>query len=203
MLRRVFPILFLVSLVVVFSGCDNNPFYPKAEVRLTKVNPENSRLDVIYQLVYWLDQNGNITRVDTVITYNVEPVLFTFKELYGGRWADIQHYHIEYTSVTSNYGDTLDYGPLDGGFNLYIPPGDEAEAQLWTVPYDIIHDCATSYLPFLQGLSDSLIITFQEQITFDGEDELGNPIEWHVPHSTVVYYSFEVVFQQMTGGIKR
>lgn len=203
MFKRWFIVSLLFTVVVVFSGCDNNPFYPKAEVRLTKVDPENSRLNVVFNLVYVLDQTGHVQRIDTVITYEVEPVIFTFKELYGGRWADIQHYHIEYTSVTTNYGDTLDYGPLDGGFNLYIPPSGEAEAQLWTVPYDIIHDCAISYLPFLQGLSDSLIITFQEQITFNGEDEIGNPIEWHVPHSTVVYYSFQVQIVQGGNGKKK
>ncbi len=201
-MKRFFVSFLIVGAFVVITGCDNNPFYPDAEVRLVKVDPENSKLDIIYQLVYVKNQEGVVVRVDTVVTYSVSPVLFTFQELYGGRWADINHYHIEYTSVTTNYGDTLDYGPLDGGFNLYIAPSEQATAQLWTVPYDIIHDCATSYLPFIQGLSDSLIITFQEQIEFTGEDELGNDIEWHVPHSTVVYYTFQVIEEQESGGGK-
>ncbi len=194
-MKYVIPLI-IGGLVIVASSCDNNPFYPKAEVRVTKVNPENQKLKVTYQLTYVLDQFGNLVRVDTALTYDIQPVAITFSELYGGRWADIQHYHILYTSVTTNFGDTLNFGPLDGGFNLYIPPSGEATANLWTVTFDIIDQCARSFIDYEGGLTDSLIVTFNEQIDFDGKDELDNDIHWHIPHSTVVYYDFEVEYVQ-------
>lgn len=190
MKRSWLTFLFVIGVIVIFTGCDNNPFYPKAEVRLVKVTPENQSLIITADVMR--DQNTGSYRIESVDYEIPEPVQFTFREMYGGRWADIQHYRIEYVSVTTNYGDTLDFGPLDGGFNLLIPPGEEATASLYTVSFDMIYNAVSSLIPFFQGLPDSLVITFQERIHFEGEDELGNRITWDVPHSTVVYYVWRI-----------
>jgi len=189
MKRLVAPFL-LMGMFLVLSGCDNNPFYPKAEIRLVKVTPENQSLMVEADVSYD-STNGrySLSRVEYEVP---QPVAFTFREMYGGRWADIQHYRIEYVSVTSNYGDTLDLGPLDGGFNLLVPPGDEATGNLYTVSFDVIDHAINSLFPYFNGLPDSLVITFQDRVHFEGEDEIGNKITWDVPHSTVVYYKWNI-----------
>lgn len=180
-MKRFYMPFMILGVLLVMVGCSNNPFYPKAEVRLVKVSPENQKLTI----------EITITPEGIKIDYEVpQPVEFTFREMYGGRWADIQHYRIEYVSVTSNYGDTLPFGPLDGGFNLLVPPGGEATASLYTVPFDIIDHAINSFLQYHNVLPDSIVITFQERVHFEGEDELGNKITWDVPHSTVVYYKW-------------
>ncbi|GEM_PF-4225077 len=189
-MKKTLLLLVVIGGFLLATGCNNNPFYPKAEVRLVKVDPENQSLMVNASVHY--DSGTGTYSLDDVDYTVPPPVKFTFKEMYGGRWADIQHYRIEYVSVTTNYGDTLDLGPLDGGFNLLIPPGEEATANLYTVSFDVIYKAASSLIPFFNGLPDSLFITFQERIHFEGEDELGNKITWDVPHSTVVYYKWTV-----------
>ena len=133
---RTREILALSSVLLLLAGCDQrtNPLNPDAVVTVRDVREINTLITMEQQ--QFTDPLGNTITICQV-TLDPGRVEVVFQEEYGGQWATVYEYQVEYLDEQFN---PLPYTPLHGFTSVRIPPRGQASVNVGLVTNEIFDD---------------------------------------------------------------
>lgn len=128
--------ILLVSLILTGGGCDQrtNPLNPDAVVTVREVKEINTVITMEEQ--QYTDPQGNTITICQV-TFDPGRVEVVFQEEYGGQWATVYEYQVEYYDENFN---PLPYTPLHGYTSVRIPPLGQASVNVALLDNEIFQD---------------------------------------------------------------
>lgn len=128
--------LLLVVLPFVLAGCDQrtNPLNPDAIVTVRDVREINTIIRLEEQFIQ--DPFGNVYFICQV---EIDPgrVQVVFQEEYGGQWATVYQYEVEYLDDQFN---PIGLTPLWGTTSVRIPPRGQASVNVGLVTEQVLNE---------------------------------------------------------------
>jgi len=128
--------ILMVSSVLLLAGCDQrtNPLNPDAVVTVRDVREINTQIHLDRQEI--TDPAGN-TIIICQVTIDPGRVVVVFQEEYGGQWATVYEYRVEYLDEQFN---PLPLTPLHGTTSVRIPPRGQASVNVGLVTNEVFSE---------------------------------------------------------------
>ena len=144
---RIREILVLGVYLTFLAGCDQrtNPLNPDAVVTVRDVREINTVMRIQEQIVQ--DPFGG-TRVICQAEIDPGRVEVVFQEEYGGQWATVYQYEVEYLDENFN---PLGLSPLWGTTSVRIPPRGQATVSVGLVTEQLVNELINQNLTVVKA----------------------------------------------------
>ena len=144
---RTREILVLGAFLTLLAGCDQrtNPLNPDAVVTVRDVREINTVIRMQEQFLQ--DPFGNVIIICQV---DIDPgrVVVVFQEEYGGQWATVYQYEVEYLDENFN---PLGLTPLWGTTSVRIPPRGQASVNVSLVTEQLLNELIAQNLTVVKA----------------------------------------------------
>lgn len=173
----------ILGMMAMMSGmlsCDQrtNPLNPDAIITVKNVEEINTRVELDQQLVTLPDGTSIFV---CSITVDPERVVVTFQEEYGGQWATVYQYRVEYLDPD---GNPLGVSPLWGTTSVRIPPLGEGAVSVGLMTDELLNLLLTGTYPSIKAKLELWV-----RGDYQGES-MGGGLDYHFTFYHDMFVSF-------------
>ncbi len=175
---RTREILVVGAVLVFIAGCDQrtNPLNPDAVVTVRDVREINTTIRIA------ISQVDSTNQVICEVMFDPGRLEITFQEEYGGQWATVYAYEVEYRDID---GNPLGITTLRGQTYVRIPPRGQATVNLAVVTEEI-----ANYLVFQNQAAAIAHVVLYVKGDYQGQTIEGAGLTYTFPfdHTIFVYF---------------